>query len=63
VQWNECLLNTLANPNMDIVLRGTVIVKNMIAAGKDVAEKVIETEIPDCLQAHIFKAQCKCHFY
>ncbi len=56
-------MNTLANPNMDIVLRGTVIVKNMIAAGKDVAEKVIETEIPDCLQAHIFKAQCKCHFY
>ena len=57
LQWNECILNLLANPDLDIVLRGVVIVKNMITAGKDVAEKVIETPIMECLQAHIFKAQ------
>ena len=59
IQWNECLLNLLSNPDLDIVLRGVVIVKNMITAGKDIAEKLIETHIMECLQAHIFKAKCK----
>jgi len=57
IQWNECLLNMLSNPDLDIALRGVVIVKNMITAGKDIAEKLIETQIMECLQAHIFKAQ------
>jgi len=57
IQWNECLLNLLSNPDLDIVLRGVVIVKNMITAGKDIAEKLIETHIMECLQAHIFKAK------
>ncbi len=56
-QWNECILNLLANQDLDVVQRGAVIVKNMVACGKDVAEKIIETQIMDCLQAHIFKAQ------
>lgn len=56
-QWSDCLLNVLANPDLNIVLRGVVIVKNMINAGKEVAEKVIETQAMDCLQAHIFKAK------
>ena len=47
----------MANQDLEIVLRGCVIVKNMIASGRDVAEKVIETQITDCLQAHIFKAK------
>jgi len=57
IQWSECLLNLLSNPDLDIVLRGVVIVKNMITSGKDIAEKLIETQIMECLQAHIFKAQ------
>ena len=47
----------LANPDLDIVLRGAVIVKSMMAAGREVAERIIETQIMDCMQAHIFKAQ------
>lgn len=57
VQWVECLLNTIANENFEIVLRGCVIVKNMISSGKDIAEKVLETQLMDCMQAHIFKAK------
>lgn len=56
-QWTECLLNTLANQDLEIVLRGAVVVKNMVEAGKEIAEKVIDTQIMDCLQAHTFKAQ------
>ena len=59
VQWVECLLNTLANENFEIVMRGAVIVKNMVSSGKDVAEKVLETQLMDCMQAHIFKAKRK----
>ena len=59
VQWSECLLNLLANPDLEIVLRGAVIVKNMITSGKETAEKILETQIMDCMQAHIFKAQRK----
>ena len=59
VQWVECLLNTIANENFEIVLRGCVIVKNMISSGKDIAEKVLETQLMDCMQAHIFKAKRK----
>jgi hypothetical protein len=58
-QWNDCILNLLANQDLDIVLRGAVIVKNMIGSGKDVAEILIETQIMDVLQAHIFKAKRK----
>eukprot|EP00095_Tigriopus_kingsejongensis_P001782 snap_masked-scaffold225_size250570-processed-gene-1.3 protein:Tk01782 transcript:snap_masked-scaffold225_size250570-processed-gene-1.3-mRNA-1 annotation:"protein unc-45 homolog b" len=56
-QWADCILNLLANPDLDIVLRGVVIVRNMISASKEVAEKVIETQAMDCMQAHIFKAK------
>ena len=58
-QWAECLLNLLANPDLDIVLRGTVIVKNMMSAGREIAERIVETQIIDCMQAHVFKAQRK----
>ena len=55
----ECLLNTLANEDLEIVYRGAVIVQNMVKSGKDVAEKVLETQLMDCMQAHIFKAKRK----
>jgi hypothetical protein len=29
-QWEECLLNTLANPDHEITLRGVVVIHNMI---------------------------------
>jgi len=59
MQWNQCLLNVVANPDYDIVLRGVVIVQNMIQAGKEIAEPIIESQITDCLQAHIARARCK----
>jgi hypothetical protein len=51
------LLNTLANPDYNIVLRGAVTLKNMINSHKEVAEKVLETQLMECLQAHIFRAK------
>ena len=59
IQWVQCLLNACANENYEIVLRGVVAVKNMIFSSKDVAEQVIETQLMDCMQAHIFRAKCK----
>jgi len=57
IQWTECLLNTLANEDLNIVIRGCVIMKNMVSSCKEVAEKVLETQLMECMQAHIFKAK------
>jgi len=57
IQWNECLLNLLANKDFEIILRGAVIVDNLVQADKEVAEKVLATEIMEVLQAHIFRAK------
>jgi len=57
IQWTECLLNVVANENYEIVLRGVVVLKNMVSADKEIGEKVIESQLMDCLQAHIFKAK------
>jgi len=57
VQWTECLLNTLANEDTSIVLRGCVIVQNMVSSCQEVAEKVLETQLMECMQAHVFKAK------
>ena len=51
------MLNTLANPDYNIVLRGAVTLKNMINSSKEVAEMVLETQLMECLQAHIFRAK------
>ncbi len=57
-QWSDCLLNLLANTDLETVLRGCVIVRNMMSSSaREVAERVVETQIMDCMQAHIFKAQ------
>ena len=55
-QWNECMLNLLANEDMEICLRGCVIIYNMVNADKQTAEKVFETQIMEVLQALIMKA-------
>merc|ERR1719394_2286368 len=55
-QWNECLLNLLANTDDEIVLRGAVIVQHMVAVSKDVAEKILETQVMEVLQALVLKA-------
>ena len=36
-----------------------VIIKNLVQADKEIAERVLETQLMDCMQAHIFKAKCK----
>lgn len=59
MQWSECLLNLLANPDLEVVVRGCVVVRNMMGADRKVAEKLVETQLIDCMQAHIFKAQRK----
>ena len=58
-QWTQCLLNVVANPDYEIVLRGVVVVQNMIQAGREIAEPIIESQITDCLQAHIARAKRK----
>jgi len=55
-QWNDCLLNLLASMDVEICLRGCVIVQNMVASSKDTAEKVLETQIMEVLQALVVKA-------
>lgn len=50
-------MNVVANQDFEIVLRGIVVVKNLISSCKEVAEKVLETQLMECLQAHIFKAK------
>jgi len=56
-QWNECLLNLLANKDFEVILRGAVVVDNMVSSEKEVAEKVLATEVMEVLQAHIFRAK------
>lgn len=56
-QWNECLLNLLANKDFEVILRGAVVVDNMVSVDKEVAEKVLATEVMEVLQAHIFRAK------
>ncbi|KYM75847.1 Protein unc-45 like protein A [Atta colombica] len=49
--WLESLRFLLANPNSDVQHRGIVIVLNMIRSTKDVAAKLIETDIMELLMA------------
>ncbi|XP_031364075.1 protein unc-45 homolog B [Apis dorsata] len=49
--WLESLHYLLANPNTDLQHRGIVIILNMIKSTKDVAAKVIETDIMEILMA------------
>jgi len=55
-QWNDCLLNLLANQDNEIVLRGAVIVQNMVMSSKETAERVLETQIMEVLQALVLQA-------
>lgn len=49
--WLEKIQNLLANPNKDIQFRGVCVVKNLIECSKEVAEKLIETNIMEILMA------------
>lgn len=49
--WSESLRFLLANPNSDIQHRGIVIVLNMIRSTKDVAARLIDTDIMEILMA------------
>ncbi|XP_003697407.1 protein unc-45 homolog B [Apis florea] len=51
--WLESLHYLLANPNTDLQHRGIVIILNMIKSTKDVAAKVIETDVMEILMALI----------
>lgn len=50
-------MNLLANKDFDVILRGLVIINNMVNSDKEVAEKLLATEVMEVLQAHIFRAQ------
>jgi len=56
-QWETCMLNILANKDYDVTYRGVVIVDNLIQAGKEYAEPLMDTQIMDVLQALIVKAK------
>ena len=56
-QWEECFLNLLANTDYEITYRGVVIIENMTAAGRDVADQLYDGKITDVLQALIMKAK------
>ncbi|XP_032675627.1 protein unc-45 homolog B [Odontomachus brunneus] len=49
--WAESLRFLLANPNGDVQHRGVVIVLNMMRSTKDVAAKLIDTDIMEILMA------------
>ncbi|CAD1478878.1 unnamed protein product, partial [Heterotrigona itama] len=49
--WLESLRYLLANPNSDLQHRGIVIVLNMMKSTKEVATRVIETDIMEILMA------------
>merc|ERR1711892_1332730 len=55
-QWEACMLNILANKDYDVTYRGVIIVDNMIQAGKEVSEPLMDTQILDVCQALIVKA-------
>ena len=56
-QWEACMLNILANKDFEVTYRGVVIVSNMIQAGKEVANPLMDTQIMDVCQALIVKAK------
>ena len=55
-QWNDCLLNLLANTDDEVVLRGAVVVQHLVASSKEVAERVLETQVMEVAQALVLKA-------
>jgi len=57
-QWEECLLGILAAEDVNIGLRGAVVVQNMVTVGgEEVASKLLDGQIMEVLQALIVKAK------
>ena len=59
-QWNDCVLNLLANTDDEVVLRGAVVVQQMVASSKEICEAVLETQVMEVLQALVLKANLDC---
>ena len=59
-QGNDCLLNVLANTDDEIVLRGAVMVQDLVNSCKETAEAVLETQVMEVLQALVLKANLDC---
>ena len=55
-QWNECLLNLLASTDVEICYRGCVVVQNLVACSRDLADRVLQTQVMEVLQALVLKA-------
>lgn len=49
--WLEKLQSLLANPNREMQFRGVCVVKNIIESSKEVAERIIETNVMEILMA------------
>ncbi|XP_043202038.1 protein unc-45 homolog B-like isoform X2 [Amphibalanus amphitrite] len=49
--WHEMFRLMLANPREEITLRGVACTLNMLSADKEVAEKIVETDITEILMA------------
>lgn len=49
--WPEILRCLLANPNKEIQFRGTYLLNNIISGDKDIAAKILETDIMEILMA------------
>jgi len=62
-QWEACMLNILANKDYDVTYRGVIIVDNMIQAGKETSEPLMDTQILDVCQALIVKANMDASSY
>merc|ERR1712066_1134409 len=56
-QWEACFLNVLCSKDYDVVYRGVVAISNIIEAGKEIADPIMETKILDVFQALIIKAK------
>ncbi|XP_054162334.1 protein unc-45 homolog B-like, partial [Oppia nitens] len=49
--WLECLIQLVSNKDTELQHRGVCIIYNLIDAGEDIAEKIIETQIFEILVA------------
>ena len=56
-QWEECMLNLLASKDVEICMRGVVVVGNIVKAGKEAAEPIMNSQAMDVLQALVMKAK------
>ena len=49
--WHEMFRVMLANPREDISVRGAACTLNMLSSDREIAEKIVETDITEILMA------------